>query len=373
MSTLLSSSINVSVFSVHGLPPLRSDEIFAFMQAELQRFAFRGISDTSEEQSIGWVQIEDRMQTGFESPAYVLIDKFAFLSLRKDVRKVPAAVLKQEVADRSAAWLSEHPNMKRPPKRVREEIADAAKLHLLGKTLPVPKVLDAAWNIESGLLYVLSASQSELDLFCDMFHRTFDGVSLLEYVPYERALGAAAADRNVVDAVIAANRATSGALIDVMHSNIWIGQNLALWFMTGTAMVPDVSVWVDDKVALSGEGRKAVFSGSVDNNLVALRSSVTEGNSVSDVVVHMEHSDGDIWRFNLNTETFRMRSVKFPAAKIDYHEDAIEERQATMLCRVDSLQRLMSCFHACLFKFLRGRLTSGDVMAAIEEWRSASV
>lgn len=375
MSTLLGSSVNLSIFTVSGLDKLQPIDMFQFVQPALQKFAFKDISDGIDEQSVGWVQIEDMTATGFQSPAYAYIDKSVFLSLRKDTRKVPAAVLKQEITDRTAAWMADHSGMKRPPKRTREEIKESAKAHLLCKTFPVPKVLDAVWRVDINLVYVLSASQGELDLFCDMFHKTFDGIHLCEVPPYHRALGMSTANRLLFEAVQKSNQAATDSLLDLINSNAWIGREFILWLLSGaTTAVHGVSAWVEDKVALVSDNRKAVFSGPIDENLVAIRSALQEGKHASDAVIHLEDNDGDAWRLVLNAETFRMRSVKCPPARIERCDDEVSERQAAMLMRANSLRWVVSHMNAYLYEFLRSRLLSTDShSSAVGDWLSGEV
>lgn len=352
MSTIFSSSTNLTLFRVDGTIP-GSQELFPVFAGALARLAFKDIFETLDEQSTGWVQPDDYTATGFSDPTHIWIDRYVFLSVRKDTRRVPGAVLKQEISAMESKWLESHPQLKRPPKQVREDIKDTARLSLLAKTLPVPKVLHAVWDTQRGLMYVLSASQSEVELFCELFGRTFEGFGLLRLAPFDIAAGAVSSSLPLCKKLAAANQSTSGFLLDLINSNVWIGRGFANAILEQEIAVPGVSVYVGNKICLSGDGKKAVFSGAIDENLVGVRAAISEGRQISDITVCLENNDGQLWQFQLNTETFQMKGIKCPPAVIDPSGDDATEVQATMLLRIGSIQSLLEqLIGMCLREYL---------------------
>lgn len=379
MSNITSASTNVSIFQILGTLP-DADSIFSVVSSSLGRFAFKNISEEATESSVGWVQVEDYNSAVFNSPAFMHIDKYLFLSLRKDTRKVPAAVLKQECVDREAAWLQDHAdaNLKRPPKKTREEIKEAAKLDLLKKTLPVPKVFDAVIDTEKQLVYLLTTSVKEIDLFDDMFKRTFgEGLTLSPLTPWSICSGGV----NPLDAdkLNKLNRATTESYLDLVKSNEWIGEDFLLWLISGQAegSIPGVSAWVDDKVILigsndSGELQKVALTGPVGQRMATLKSAIKDGKQIAEATIHMEDNDGNAYKLTLDGRTFWFKGLKCPTAKMTEEDltDEVSERQAEMLYRVAGIQDAIKyLLQKHLVKFLSDRLSKWDVCRDnVNEW-----
>lgn len=367
MSTLFASSTNLSQHRVAYDSAPWGDDFFVWLSQSLRRFGFKDISESNDEQSVGWVQMDDTNAVGFESPAYVWIDHYVFLRVRKDTRKIPGAVLQQEIKARSDEWLSARPELKRPPKRVREEIKEAAKLSLLAKTLPVPKLLDAVWDINNGQLLILSASQSEIDLFDDLFRKTFDGFRIVEQVPFGIAEKAVAGDDNLAKMLAGCNQAVSDSLLDLITSNKWLGREFALWIMAVKSQ--NGGVYVDNKLILAGDDQKASYSGSIDANLAAIRQALAEGKTISDATVYVSGQNDEQWRVGLNTETFRLKSIKHPVLSIaDASADKEDAMQADMLMRVWSLTTVYDVLlRGLLAEFLACRFL-GSFDADLHDW-----
>ncbi len=66
--------------------------------------------------------------------------------MRRDQRKIPAAVLKSHTAREEGAFLAEHPNLRRTPKGKREEIKELVQIRLMAKCLPIPATTDLVWD-----------------------------------------------------------------------------------------------------------------------------------------------------------------------------------------------------------------------------------
>lgn len=379
MSNILSASTNVSVLKIQGALP-DADSIFAVVSSSLDRLAFKNILEGTTESSVGWVQVNDHNATDFNSPAFLHIDKYLFLSLRKDTRKVPAAVLKQECVDREAAWLQNNPatKLKRPPKRTREEIKEAAKLDLLKKTLPVPKVFDAVINTETQIVYLLTTSTKEVDLFTEMFKRTFgEGLTLSPLTPWSMCSGGVS--RLDADKLDELNRATSEAYLDVIKSNEWIGEDFLLWLISGHAegSVQGVSAWIDDKVILTGfndssELQKVSLIGPLTNRMATLKSAIKDGKQIAEATIHMEDNDGNSYKLTMDGRNFWIKGLKCPTAKMTEQDltDEVSETQAAMLYRVagisDTIKHLLQKH---LMEFLDARLNRwGIVQSNVHDW-----
>ena len=359
MSSITSSSLNVSVFSVSECLPV--EDFFPILSDNLVRFRFKDISETNDEQSLGWVQVEDKTKSSFSSPEFLHVNEYVFLSVRKDIRRVPSAVLDQECAQLEAIWLEDHAGLKRPPKSVMAELKEKAKSSLLTKTLPVPKVFHAIWDTEMQRLFVLSTSNADVDMFVDLFHKTFDSLHLVEQVPFGWAQGATVLNGGLYGKLHEHNQATTVSLLDLINSNKWIGQEFALWLLSSPMAVQGLAVWADEKITLCGDNKKAVFSGSIPENMGAIRAAIAEGKRISDIVVNIETNDGLVFKANLNTETFHLKGVKLPPVKSDYMDRAEDMLQAEYLLRTSLLNDVIGhLFGRCLFEFLSSYLLSPE-------------
>ena len=379
MSNITSASTNVSFFKILGTLP-DADSLFSVVSPSLDRLAFKNISEEVTESSTGWVQVNDHNATDFNSPAFLHIGEYLFLSLRRDTRKVPAAVLKQECVDREAAWLQNNPatKLKRPPKKTREEIKEAAKLDLLKKTLPVPKVFDAVINTKTQIVYLLTTSTKEVELFTEMFKRTFrEGLALSPLTPWSMCTGGVS--RLDADKLDELNRATTDSYLDLVKSNEWIGEDFLLWLISGHAegSVQGVSAWIDDKVILvgssdSGELQRVALTGPVGERMATLKSAIKDGKQIAEATIHMEDNDGNAYKLTLDGRTFWFKGLKCPTAKRTEEDltDEMSELQAAMLYRVagitDAIKYLLQKH---LMEFMDARLNRwGIVQSNVHDW-----
>jgi hypothetical protein len=65
---------------------------------------------------------------------------------------------------------------------VKTEVAD----RLLARALPVPRLYDCLWNLETGRVYLTGTQRTARDAFADLFRRTF-GVEPVPLIPYVAA------------------------------------------------------------------------------------------------------------------------------------------------------------------------------------------
>lgn len=383
MSTIFSTSTNITMYQLIGaFPKANTENLFEIISERLSRFAFQDITETADEFSAGWVQTDDSQATAFSSPAFTWVDNFLFFSLRYDSRKVPAANLKQEISDREAAWLEDKPNFRRPPKQVRAEIKESAKLALLIKTLPVPKVFDAVIDMDKSVLYLLTTSRKEVDLFEKLLPKTFEGyeLHLVPFVPYTFATDILKPHPILVEKLAAANQATTGHLIDLMKSNLWIGTGFLLWLVSGQTetILPDISAWIDDRIVLTGAGedgnpQKVVLTGALGERMATLKSAIRDGKRISEATIYFEDGNsGYQWRFTLDALTFNIKSMKCPPVKVERGElaDDTSERQGVMLFRIATMQDAINDLSSCLYLFLADRLQDqwATVDESITEW-----
>ncbi|MFH1033702.1 MAG: recombination-associated protein RdgC [Pseudomonadota bacterium] len=150
----------------------KTSNFWDFVDRRIRANLFLPIDEGTEEQGVGWCSIHDYLDTTFAYASYAL-DPYVVLGLRVDRRRVPASLIKrqhrQEVA--KALALCEGRGLSRAD---REDLKEKVRLDLLRRTVPQTEVLEVVWNTANGELWVATASRGKLDIFEDLFRRTFD-------------------------------------------------------------------------------------------------------------------------------------------------------------------------------------------------------
>lgn len=159
---IMSNTVTICQFKVNGVL-LHDYPLSEIADELLTRQGFQPIDESAEEISSGWVQLDDPKANAFV-PSTCWRDGYLVFSLRRDQRKIPTALLKEQVDKACAAFLAEHPNLHRVSKDKRNEIKEAVRLKLLAKALPDPKVYDVVWNTETGILTFSTVSPKVVEL-----------------------------------------------------------------------------------------------------------------------------------------------------------------------------------------------------------------
>jgi hypothetical protein len=385
------NTVSMLQFNVEGELP--AGDRFDWFSSSLAARAFRSIEETTDEASEGWVRTDSVDNSDFDVPAAFMRDHFLFFTYRRDQRKVSAAVMKSHVARAETEYLKTRPELRRPPKRVREEIKERVKLGLLAKTIPTPSTVDAVWDINTGILTLFSASVKASDRFDDLFKKTFDNLRLVMIHPYARGL-AVLKDSGIGEQLLVdANQATSDAVMTLIKSNRWIGEDLLVWLLCngltgrsdhkvvtsgsaerGTAF----AAWVDDRILFEGGGeggpQKVVVSGSQDKYAEA-RAALQIGKAISGATIYIEMNENQ-WKFRLGAEMFSFSSFRCPAVRIEREgvED-LSEREAVFYERLHLLGQGLQLFDSLLAAYLQERTGPawGDWQKTLTEWLSGDI
>lgn len=170
--------VTLTRYKVSGEAP---KDFWDFVDRRIHANAFLPIDEGTEEQAVGWCSIHDYLDTNFAYASYSL-DPYLVLGLRLDRRRVPASLIKrqhrQEV--QKALALREGRGLSRAD---REDLKEKVRLDLLRRTVPATVVLEVIWNTSNGELWVATASRGMLDIFEDLFRRTFD-LQLVPRIPW---------------------------------------------------------------------------------------------------------------------------------------------------------------------------------------------
>ena len=164
------------------------DELWGSIPEKLRQFAFVDIDDIAEERAFGWTNFDDMLDTEWKTSPPDKADYLTF-SLRLDTRRIPPAVLRKHtrIALRDEEARIREQGKKFIPRDRKKEIAQQVKMRLMGRFLPVPAEFQVVWNTRTGRIYFASVQTKMIELFLDLFTRTFE-IRLEQLVPYALAL-----------------------------------------------------------------------------------------------------------------------------------------------------------------------------------------
>lgn len=383
---ILSNTVNIYQLSVEGdIPP--SSDIFQWASERLALNGFKPIDQGTAELSVGWVQVDDHRDSGFSSPSAFWRDNYLVFTLRRDQRRIPAALLKayQQVAENE--YLVANPGLNRVPKQKREELREAVRASLLAKTLPVPSTWDAVWDLRSGLVAFTCLTPAIVDLFEAQFKKTFDGLRLTAVHPYARA--ERLIDGSSAPALAGANQATSQAALDLIKSNRWIGWDFLLWLLYKTLNDsseyrvnrpgPDqenepYTAYLDNRLVLFSESENGIQKITVagpQDRFSEVRAALAAGKRIMEATIHLE-KDELLWKMTLKGEMFHFASFKAPSVRIekDNTVDATSEKEAVFYERMYVLEHGLQLFDSLFATFLGTRLDDSwnEEQKRIEDW-----
>ncbi len=382
------NTVSISQFLVTGELP--KTELFEWFSQKLSGRCFQSIENSTEESSEGWTLVDKADDASFEIPSEFWRDNYIVFSLRKDQRKIPAAVLKSHTGREEGLFLAQNPNLRRTPKHKREEIKEQVQLRLMTRCLPVPSTVDVVWDVKSGVLTLFSLGTKVIDRFEDIFRKTFEGFSLVIIHPFARARNLL--DGQLLDALEAANQAGSDAVAALIRDNQWLGCDFMLWLLqrgvngegefaiSCPGQMPAgerFSAWIDDRIQFQGGGeeggiQKVTVSGSQDSFLEAI-SALAGGKRITSATICME-KDENPWKLTLKGDTFGFASFKCPQVRIekDATVDQMSEREAVFYERMYLLNQGIQLFDSLFTIFLKERLTDAwnSRLLAVQAWLS---
>ena len=381
-----SNTVSITHYTITGELP-KSDQ-FQWFSEKLGKRGFQSIENSAEELSEGWVQVDRPDDAAFESPADFWRDNYLVFSLRRDQRRIPAAVLKSHSGREEGAFLAQHPNLRRTPKNKREEIKELVQLRLMTRCLPVPSIVDVVWDQRSGILTLYSLGTKVVERFEEIFRSTFEGFSTVVIHPFARA-------RMLVEGVLAekleaANQAGSDAVTSLISDNQWLGADFMLWLLqrgvNGEGEFPvcrpghltageRFSAWIDDRIQFQGGGeeggiQKVSVSGSQDSYSEAI-SALKGGKQITSATICME-KDENLWKLTLKGETFGFAGFKCPQVRIeqDATVDQMSEREAVFYERMYLMEQGIQMFDSLFAAFLKERLGDSwdERLKAVQAW-----
>ena len=381
---ILSNTVSICQFRIEGTPA--GSDLVTWAGECLAANGFRSIEKGSEELSIRWVQIDDTSCSDFVNPHASARDHYLTFALRRDQRRLPAALLKAHLTRAGEEFLAANPTFHKVPKAKREELKEAVRGSLLARTLPVPTVWDAVWDSRRNLDTFAALSPKVVDLFEGFFKQTFAGLRLVALHPFGRA-------RSIVPAELEAtleraNRAAGDGLFEEIRDNQWLGAEFLLWLIyrsqsgsgqyrvtqDGPALAGEgFTAWLDDRLVLTGGaegGQKVAVTGPQDR-FSEVRTALAADKALAEAVLHLEKAECN-WRLNLKVPTFHFASFRSPGVKLEKDDltDPETEKIAVFFERMSLLEEGQQLFDSLLATFLGVRLGKGwaEEETAIRGW-----
>ncbi|MDH3454637.1 MAG: recombination-associated protein RdgC [Desulfuromonadales bacterium] len=370
---ILNNTVSICQFQILGTLP--AADLATWVGEGLARNGFRSIEQTSEELSIGWVQLDDYQESGFAELQTFQHDHYLAFSLRQDQRRLPTALLKPYILKAEEDWLAVNPQFKRVPKQQREDLRDAVRGSLFAKTLPVPAIYDAVWDTRSNLVTFGSLGTKTVDLFVEQFKKSFDGLRLVPLHPFARA--GQVIDDLLQPALAKTNATGSEAILEQIEANQWLGRDFLLWLMhetmnasseysvdqPGPAVAGDGFVaYLNDRLLLASSSETGVQKVTVtgpQDHFNEVRTALQGGKDIHEAVLYLEKQE-QLWKMTLKGSSFHFASFKSPAVTLEKDDitDPTMERQAVFFERMYLLEEGLQLFDSLLSAFLKLRLAA---------------
>ncbi len=370
---ILNNTVSLCQFKVLGNMP--TSDLTAWVGEGLADDGFRSIEQTSEELSIGWVQLDDYQESSFADMHTFQRDNYLAFSLRRDQRKLPGTLVKPYILKAEQEWLAANPQFKRVPKQQREDLRDAVRGSLFAKTLPVPTIYDVVWDTRSHLVTFSSLGTNAVDLFVDQFKKSFDGLRLVPLFPMARA--GHVIDEALQPALAVANCSSSEAVLEQIEANQWLGKDFLLWLMhetmhaaseytvsqPGPAVTGDSFVaYLNDRLVLAYSGESGVQKITVtgpQDHFHEVRTALQGGKEIHEAVLYLEKQEL-LWKMTLKGGNFHFASLKSPAVTLEKDDitDPAMEQEAVFFERMSLLEEGLQLFDSLLAAFLKQRLAA---------------
>lgn len=111
----------------------------------------------------------------------LIYDDILLFGMRTDTKKIPGTLFRLQMKKALEA-LQEKSDSSRVSKKAKESIKDQIRQELLKMSLPSIRLLECAWNLSTGEIWVTTSSKGVVGAFEKLFLETF-AVSLVPFVP----------------------------------------------------------------------------------------------------------------------------------------------------------------------------------------------
>ncbi|MBN1515231.1 recombination-associated protein RdgC [Candidatus Sumerlaeota bacterium] len=152
---------------------------------QLRRHWFHEIdSRRGEDRSTGWVNLRHLLDT---EPNWdeMCLYPWLLLGLRRDRKSLNPALLRARI-ELKIEEICKEKSVERIGKQERKAVTEQVKMDMLVEQTPSTQIIEAAWNLQSGLVVFGAASENAGLIFSDLFTETFQ-VELWPMLPFTLA------------------------------------------------------------------------------------------------------------------------------------------------------------------------------------------
>ena len=175
--SLIKGSVSLTRYTVLDQPPDVTDE---FISQHLRNNAFMDIEGTTEEESVGWVEVLDPLQVVFE-PVSFRFGPAVAMTLRVDTRKVSAKTVNRYFA--LAEMQAEAAGQKPRTADERRTLKLKVRQDLLMRTPINTDVFEVVWMPGEAEVWLTAVSSKMRERFEDLWRQTFK-MGLLMKIPW---------------------------------------------------------------------------------------------------------------------------------------------------------------------------------------------
>ena len=194
----LKGSISFAKFYVRGDLPEGFRDTFV---ERIQLRAFRALTaEEDTEQRDGWCSIENPLDCEIDH-GKAFFNSYLNLGYRVDRWQIPGPLFKAHFAEAERAHLEKR-GREKLGKREKEELKTTVSRKLRRQLIPVMKVIDLSWNLETGVVRFWNQSARVHEALSELFAETFQQ-ELVPESPYTAAaeIGLSAAHARAFEAI----------------------------------------------------------------------------------------------------------------------------------------------------------------------------
>lgn len=149
-------------------------QFWSQVQDLLLQNAFQEIEDSSQESSLGWVSLENMLDSKWRT-ASPFKGEYLVFALREDRKKVPPALFRKyyQLALQEQQELNQEQGIDKVSRAQQKKLKEQVRTRLLSTTMPVPAVFEVVWNTGNQHVYLGSTSSRAKALFEEYFSSSF--------------------------------------------------------------------------------------------------------------------------------------------------------------------------------------------------------
>jgi recombination associated protein RdgC len=336
---LLKGSFTFARFHVEGQLP---QAFLNFINSRITANSFKDTVKSTEEKRMGWVSLNDVLDTDFKNANYALGD-FLIFSLRIDRKLISPKLMKIKLMEEERRFLAES-GQKRINKSMSAALKDKVQLELLTKLDAIPSFYDVCWSVSKNTIYFSSLTDKVADDFVDLFKKSFS-LTLRRFLPQENNL------------ITKSPESMEAASLIGREFLTW------LWFKSeerngriAFQNKEEVELHFLKRIVLeAGEGEysQGVVCHGIHAELKEGKEAIRQGKKVKEAGIKLIHDQNE-WEFTFKADSFHFQSLKMPAP--DWQETQ-EDPSGNLLERIYLIENAAKTIDSLYESFLQIRFS----------------